>query len=75
MIFLYVYVHGNPPPLCLPANPGDKWADFKEVIRNMYKVNPDQVEMTHFDEPFQPQDDKTLAELGIRQKSLLKIKA
>jgi hypothetical protein len=41
----------------------------------MYQVNPDEVKMTHFDEPFQPQDDKTLAELGIRQKSLLKIKA
>ena len=73
MIFVYVYEQGNPPALCLPANPADKWADFKEVIRGMYKVNPDEVEMTYFDQPFQPQDDRIFEELGIRNKGLLKI--
>lgn len=74
MIFVYVYEQGNPPALCLPAQPTDKWGQFKEVIGNMYKINPDAVEMTYFNEPFQPQDDRSLEDLGIRHKGLLKIK-
>lgn len=73
MIFVYVYEQGNPPALCLPVNPNNKWAEFKEVIRNSYDINPDEVGMTYFDEPFQPQDEQSLAELGIRHKGLLKL--
>lgn len=73
MMFVYVYEQGNPPALCLPVNPADKWAEFKEVIRGMYKLNPDEVELTYFDQPFKPQDDQSLEELGIRHKGLLKI--
>ena len=73
MIFLYLYEQGNPPALCLPVNPEDKWAEFKQVIGGLYKLNADEAKMTYFDEPFTPQDDRTLAELGIKHKGLLKI--
>jgi hypothetical protein len=74
MIFVYVYEQGNPPAICLPVNPEDKWDDFKENIRNVYKINPDEAEITYFDEPFQPRDGSSLHELGIGHKGLLKIK-
>jgi hypothetical protein len=73
MIFVYVYEQGNPPALCLPVRPDNKWAEFKEVIRNSYDIDPDEVEMTYFDKPFQPQNEKSLSELGIRHKGLLKL--
>lgn len=73
MIFVYVYEQGNPPALCLPVNLDNKWAEFKEVIRNSYDINPDEVGMTYFDEPFLPKDEQSLTELGIRHKGLLKL--
>lgn len=74
MIFVYVFEHGKPPALCLPVDPAAKWAEFKEMIRGMLKVNPDETEMTYFEEPFQGEDDKTLTELGIAHKGLIKIR-
>jgi hypothetical protein len=73
MMFVYVYEYGNPPALCLPVNPDDKWADLMQVINGLYKRNIDEAKLTYFDEPFTPQDDCTLEELGIGHKGLIKI--
>lgn len=74
MIFVYLFEQGNPPALCLPVDPAVTWAEFKETIRQMYKRDPDAVQLTYFADPFTPDDSKTLTELGIAHKGLLKIK-
>jgi hypothetical protein len=56
-----------------------KWKDFVNHISSLYGLDPDyksvkKWEWYHFDEKFNPQDDKTLVELGLRHKSIVKFK-
>ena len=73
VIFVYVFEVGDIYSMCLPVDPSTTWAEFKKEIRRIFKRDPDAVRITYFDDPFTPEDSKTLTELGITHKGLLKI--
>jgi phenol hydroxylase P4 protein len=79
-----VMVHREDPGLwfcaaaCFRAPKAMRWADFKaQMIDGWCATDPDYDPASAtawriFDEPFEPSDDATLAELGIAHKSLVK---
>lgn len=79
-----VYVHREDPRLwfcaaaAFRAPQAMRWADFREqVVDGWLATDPDYDPSTAtnwriFDKPFEPDPDKTLAELGIKHKYLVK---
>ncbi len=57
-----------------------KWKDFvAQIFGQLYGLDPDFKKVKswkwyHFDQEFNPSDEKTLAELGLRHKSIVKFK-
>lgn len=57
-----------------------KWKDFVgQIFGQLYSLDPDFKNVKswrwyHFDSEFKPDDEKTLSELGLRHKSLIRFK-
>lgn len=57
-----------------------KWKDFVgQILGQLYGLDPDfkkvkEWKWYHFDNEFKPDDEKTLSELGLRHKSIVKFK-